>query len=161
MSQQLVKDNKHTYPRFNTRLQGTFEDHKGPNLFGRHLPYYSLPSPSVQSTITGISNVITALSLNSSDYDTSFIKYNISGTFTKNIEDGILYYQITSVNPDNGPSVIIPANPYSNTDNINATLYQHRNNSNFIGLYVKIFAVTHDNKEVTFKVNIAAKPTSY
>ena len=88
-------------------------------------------------------------------------RFDIHGTFTKNIEDGILYYQITNVAPNNDPTVIIPANPYSDTDNVNVTLYQHKNNLNYIGMSVRIFAVTRDNKEVTFKVNMNTKATCY
>lgn len=160
MSQQLVKDNKHTYPALREGPQGSIGTTAGPNLFGRHL-WYETNYQNIQRTITGISDVINISGLDTSKYDSSIIKYNITGTFTKNIEDGILYYQITSVAPNNDPTIIIPANPYSDTDNVNVTLYQHKNNLNYIGMSVRIFAVTRDNKEVTFKVNMNTKATCY
>ena len=160
MSQQLVKDNKHTYPALREGPQGSIATIDGPNLFGRHL-WYETKYQNIQRTITGISDVINISGLDTSKYDSSIIKYNITGTFTKNIEDGILYYQITNVAPNNDPTVIIPANPYSDTDNVNVTLYQHKNNLNYIGMSVRIFAVTRDNKEVTFKVNMNTKATCY
>lgn len=160
MSQQLVKDNKHTYPALRVGPQGSIRTTAGPNLFGRHL-WYETNYQNIQRTITGISDVINISRLDTSKYDSSIIKYNITGTFTKNIEDGILYYQITSVAPNNDPTIIIPANPYSDTDNVNVTLYQHKNNLNYIGMSVRIFAVTRDNKEVTFKVNMNTKATCY
>ena len=160
MSQQLVKDNKHTYPALREGPQGSITPTAGPNLFGRHL-WYETNYQNIQRTITGISDVINISRLDTSKYNSSIIKYNITGTFTKNIEDGILYYQITSVAPNNDPTVIIPANPYSDTDNVNVTLYQHKNNLNYIGMSVRIFAVTRDNKEVTFKVNMNTKATCY
>ena len=155
MSQISVSDNKIIYTPLTSGLQGTYIHRKGPNKFGENL-YSNTQHIVVETTWYKVLNLMPG---NTQFRELS--RFDIHGTITKNNEDGILYYQITSIAPNNDPTVIIPANPYSDTDNVNVTLYQHKDNLNYIGLSVRIFAVTRDNKEVTFKVNMNTKATCY
>lgn len=50
--------------------------------------------------------------------------WHIYGTITKDINTSVTYYQITSTGPNNDPSVIISANPYSNIDIVDTCLIE-------------------------------------
>lgn len=112
-----VENNQFTYSNIDG-IQGSFPHVDGPNKFGTPLSH-------VQTTHTGTYTGEREINLVSSDalHHTKYTRYNITGTITKNIKDGIQYYQILSYNTAY-TSFFIPANPYSSVDNVNITLWK-------------------------------------
>ena len=135
MSQISVSDNKIIYTPLTSGFQGTYTHRFGPNKFGVNL--YS-NTQHVVVDATWYKNLM----LISDNYQFKELsRFDIHGTFTKNIEDGILYYQITSIGPSNDPTVIIPANPYSSTDTFDITFwepYQYANNNGIVAYVTAI-----------------------
>ena len=160
MSTIWVNNNKIKYTPLTSGLQGTFNSRTGPNKFGESL---SSSTKHVTYTTTWYKGQLSLLD----DGGTAFkelSRFDIHGTITKNIEDGILYYQITSIGPANDPTVIIPANPYSNTDTFDVTLWEHYGQLNNVGLVVYIIAFCKDTdtaKTAKFSFDITTNAFYY
>lgn len=159
-----VNNNQVTYAPVKNYLQGSFNDQAGPNKFGRWMYYDSSPN-TVQQDIQWYG--ILSFTVRPDIYGekpTSLIKYTLTGTITKNIEDEILYYQMTDVGPTNDPTIIIPANPYSNVDNVSISFWKSADKANHIGLSLRVFAVTRNPekaKQAVFKFNLTTNVYSY
>lgn len=138
MSQISVSDNKIIYTPLTSGLQGTYIHRKGPNKFGGNI-YSNTQHIVVETTWYKVLNLISG---NTQFRELS--RYDIHGTFTKNIEDGILYYQITSIGPSNDPTVIIPANPYTRTDTFDITFWEPHDYVNNVGITAYVFVVCKD-----------------
>lgn len=147
-----VKNNQFTYSNIDG-IQGSFPHVDGPNKFGTPLSH-------VQTTHTGTyTGTSPTIKLATIDNTSNYIRYNITGTITKNVEDGIQYYQITSVGPVNDPTIIIPANPYSNVDNVNVSLWQHKSQKNHFLFHVVIIPVGAENP--TYTINFVTDAYCY
>lgn len=159
MSQISVDNNKIVYKTLNDGIQGSFAHLTGPNKFGKPL----------NSNVKEITLDVTWYSPNTllisapANY-TDFIQYHITGTITKDIADGILYYQITSAGPNPDPTIMIPANPYSDVDTIDLTLWQASVNKNQQEIRAYIIAVCQnedDSKKAKFKCNFVTSSYCY
>ena len=157
-----VNNNQITYTPVKDYLQGSFIDVKGPNKFGRWL-YYTW-NIIVQQNIEYESGLAIGIPRDDMNKVTDILKYTITGTITKNIEDEILYYQMTDLGSENHPTLIIPANPYSNVDNVALTLWKSEDKGMHKRLTFTMFAVTRDPdkaKQAVFKVNLSTNVYSY
>lgn len=158
-----VNNNQITYTTVKKYLQGSFNDQAGPNKFGRWMYYDAINAVQQDIQWHGVISITVRPDIYG-DKPTSLIKYTLTGTITKNIEDEILYYQMTDVGPTNDPTIIIPANPYSNVDNVSISLWKSADKANHIGLSLRVFAVTRDPekaKQAVFKVNLTTTVYSY
>lgn len=140
MSQISVSDNKIIYTPLTSGFQGTYNHRNGPNKFGERI--YSNTKHVVQE-ITWVANV-GGLMTGDDNLFRELTRFDIHGTITKNIEDGILYYQLTSLGPTNDPTIIIPANPYSSTDTFDITFWEPYQYIHNIALHANVFAICKD-----------------
>ena len=139
MSQISVSDNKIIYTPLTSGFQGTYTHRFGPNKFGENI-YSNTNQVAVETTWYKSLNLMPGNNYQFKELS----RFDIHGTFTKNIEDGILYYQITSIGPSNDPTVIIPANPYSNTDTFDITFWEPHQYVNNNGLTAYVTAICKD-----------------
>ena len=147
MSQIVVDNNKIAYKPLNDGIQGSFTQLTGPNLFGKPL-----------------SSSVKEITLDVTWYSPDFIQYHITGTITKDIADGIIYYQISSTGPNPDPTIMVPANPYSDVDTIDLTLWQASVNRNHQSITARIIAVCqneNDSKKAKFKCNFVTSSYCY
>lgn len=159
MSQIAVNNNKIEYKTLNDGIQGSFTQITGPNKFGTPL---SSNEKEVSIDVTWYSS--NSLIINAPKDYTNFILYHIKGTITKDIADGILYYQFSSTGPNPDPTVIIPANPYSEVDTVDITLWQGSVNRNQQTLMARIIAFCQDEnnaKNAKFKCNFVTSSYCY
>ena len=159
MSQISVDNNKIVYKTLNDGIQGSFTQLTGPNLFGKPL------SSSVKEITLDVTwySPNTLLASAPANY-TDFIQYHITGTITKDIADGIIYYQISSTGPNPDPTIMVPANPYSNVDTIDLTLWQANVNRNHQTITARIIAVCqneNDSKNAKFRCNFVISSYCY
>lgn len=159
MSQISVDNNKIVYKPLNDGIQGSFTQLTGPNLFGKPLSS-SVKEITFDATWYSPVKLITSPPAKYTD----FIQYYITGTITKDIADGIIYYQISSTGPNPDPTIIVPANPYSDVDTIDLTLWQASVNRYHQEISARIIAVCqneNDSKKAKFKCNFVTSSYCY
>lgn len=159
MSQISVDNNKIVYKTLNDGIQGSFAQLTGPNLFGKPL----------NSSVKEITLDVTWYSprtflIDAPDNYTDLIQYHITGTITKDIADGIIYYQISSVGPNPDPTIMVPANSYSEVDTIDITLWQnsaYKNHQTIIAYIIAVCQNEDDSKKAKFKCNFVTSSYCY
>lgn len=159
MSQIVVDNNKIVYKPLNDGIQGSFTQLTGPNLFGKPLSS-SVREITLDVTWYSPNTLLTSAPANYTD----FIQYHITGTITKDIADGIIYYQISSTGPNPDPTIMVPANPYSDVDTIDLTLWQASVNRNQQSITARIIAVCqneNDSKKAKFRCNFVTSSYCY